>query len=263
MSRLEIVSERIDAGGSRYYTDKDGVEYLSVTSLPSKYADSTFLENWRERIGVEEAERIVAERVAIGKAAHSAIEDHFAGTAVLNKYARNAINSFYSKVDIMACEEVVSWRCPEHGVAYAGRYDQVVRIAPETFCYADSGLFVPPGQYICDLKTKRRLPSLDSFSFYVKHLLQAAAYYNAMRDSDITGYVMVATGARKTRLFLLDVPLLEHYWTLYREMLMDYYGDRRLLDSGTYWDEKVNRPVMYDRTEGQLLSVQPHIIHPR
>ena len=259
---MKIVAERIE-NDSRYYADEDGVEYLSVTSLLSKYSDKTTLIKWRERIGDEAADAIVAEAVLNGKKAHSQIEDYFDNKDFIvdDIFAKRALDDFYSRVQLVACEEVVSYVDDDTGAAYAGRYDQLVYIPEKTFYYEDDlEEYVPSGNYLADLKTKRRLPSLSSYSFYVKHLLQGSAYFNAVRHLDIAGFVMVCVGKRKSRLFTIDTELLEYYWSLYERMLIDYYGDRRYLK--TFWNEFVDKPIDHITHLQQYVSYQPRVILP-
>ena len=259
---MEIVSERI-IGDSRYYADTDGTEYLSVTSLLSEYSDKTTLIKWRERIGDEEANAIVEQAKEIGKKAHAQIENYFDDDTLLVEdiYAKRALSDFYSRVELLKCEEVVSYVDENTGAAYAGRYDQLVYIPSESFIYQEHPeIHVKPGNYLADLKTKRRLPSLSSYPFYVKHLLQGSAYFNAIRDIDIAGFVMVCVGKRKSRLFMIDTSLLEYYWSLYERMLIDYYGDRKHIK--TFWNEFVNKPMEHITHLQQFVSYQPYVILP-
>lgn len=257
---MEIVSERL-LDDSRFYMDEDGIEYLSVTSLLSKYSNKDILIKWRQRIGDEAADEIVNTAVTNGKNAHAQLEAYFADTTykVDDIFASKAITDFYSRVDLVSCEEVVSYVDPTTNAAYAGRYDSLVWVPEEAFRYQDMPEHhIKSGLYLTDLKTKRKLPNLNSYKFYVKHLLQGSAYFNALRHLDIIGFIIVCVGKRKSRLFMLDLELLEYYWGLYETMLIDYYGERKYINS--FWDDFVDKPIQHITELQQFVSYQPHII---
>lgn len=260
--KLTIISERIE-DDCRFYLDDTGREHISVTSLLGPYMDKTALVKWKERIGEAEADKICEERVAIGKEAHTALENYFEGIPTNNRYAISAIKHLYRHVTLLSVEEVVFFAHPMNDTAsYAGRYDQLVWVPKNTL--ENEYEYIEEGNYIADLKTKRKLPGLDSFSFYVKHLLQASAYYNALKTTvDVKGFLMVAVGARKVRTFCLDVALLEYYWSLYETLLLDFYGDRRILKQGhSFWYNVIDRPLRYDIEVGAYISRYPSVVWP-
>ena len=47
---------------------------LSPSRILDRTSDKSFLEKWRKRIGDEEADRIVAHSIAVGKSMHSYLE---------------------------------------------------------------------------------------------------------------------------------------------------------------------------------------------
>lgn len=74
-STLEIVR---DDSGRRIYTDRDGVKYLSVTSLLGMVKNEN-LEKWIKSVGKEYADKLKNEGAARGKALHSLCEDYVLG----------------------------------------------------------------------------------------------------------------------------------------------------------------------------------------
>ncbi len=58
----------------RYYITPDGVELMSVTTFLGKIGDKSFLDEWRQRVGEEEADRITEEASVRGSYLHETIE---------------------------------------------------------------------------------------------------------------------------------------------------------------------------------------------
>lgn len=63
-----------------YFPITDGkfpIKYPSITKVINDTADKTHLEKWRERVGNDEADRIMKESAQVGSDLHRAIENHF------------------------------------------------------------------------------------------------------------------------------------------------------------------------------------------
>ena len=73
----EIESHTSDSGSREYYTE-DGAA-ASVTTILSTLPHEG-LDEWRERVGDEEADRISLEATIIGSAMHDMLEHHVLGT---------------------------------------------------------------------------------------------------------------------------------------------------------------------------------------
>lgn len=65
--------ERIDTPEGRFYVTPDGLA-PSVTTILSKTSDNTWLEEWRSRVGKEEADRLGKIGATIGTEMHNALE---------------------------------------------------------------------------------------------------------------------------------------------------------------------------------------------
>jgi hypothetical protein len=72
------ISDRIISNIGRIYSINEK-EYPSITTMLSKTADKTYLEEWRKRIGDEEADKISKAACARGTSMHNLIENHFKG----------------------------------------------------------------------------------------------------------------------------------------------------------------------------------------
>lgn len=65
--------ERVDTPEGRFYVTPDGLA-PSVTTILSKTSDNTWLEEWRARVGREEADRLGKIGSTIGTEMHNALE---------------------------------------------------------------------------------------------------------------------------------------------------------------------------------------------
>lgn len=68
------VIKRIDGGEMRYYELPTGERYPSATSVLGAMSDHSFLDTWRERIGIEEATRQTNRAGRRGTAVHDMLE---------------------------------------------------------------------------------------------------------------------------------------------------------------------------------------------
>lgn len=79
MFRHELVSlsplERTEIDGRRYYTTPGGV-FPSVTTVLGEKMDKTAIEEWKQRVGKEEAERVSRQATVRGSAVHKLCEDY-------------------------------------------------------------------------------------------------------------------------------------------------------------------------------------------
>ena len=71
--------KQINAEGSRVYQTPNGDKVPSVTTILSKTKDMTHINEWKERVGHETANRIVKEASGVGSAMHGNLERFLAG----------------------------------------------------------------------------------------------------------------------------------------------------------------------------------------
>ena len=75
------VLKRVEIDSARYYLDSLGNPVPSVTTVLSKTSNkSDGIDQWRARVGNEEAERIIKLSTDIGSAVHEAIENYLNNT---------------------------------------------------------------------------------------------------------------------------------------------------------------------------------------
>ena len=177
--------ERVDTDIGRHYLDSDNKPVPSVTTVLSGTSKSKDgLVQWRNRVGDEEADRIIKQSTDIGTAVHEAIEkflnkedwDNFENTSdqilaknISNKFIKDALNGI---TEIWGLEVGLIL-----DNLYAGTADCV-------------GLYkdIPT---LIDFKTAKKIKKRDWIEDY---FLQGAAYANAhnvMFETDIQQIVIL------------------------------------------------------------------------
>ena len=71
--------KQINLEGSRVYQTPDGNKVPSVTTILSKTKDMTHLDEWKKRVGEQEAQRVVREASGVGSAMHNNLERFLVG----------------------------------------------------------------------------------------------------------------------------------------------------------------------------------------
>jgi hypothetical protein len=102
-----LVFEELDVvttDDGRYYTTPEGNSYPSVTTILGKGTDKTQLENWKKRVGEEEAKKISTQASIRGEAVHEIAEqylrnnpDYKKGHMPVNVASFNYIKPFLDK----------------------------------------------------------------------------------------------------------------------------------------------------------------------
>ena len=68
--------KRVESELGRFYIDSKGKEVPSVTNILSSTSDQSGIDKWKQRVGLEEAERILQESTSIGSTVHNALENY-------------------------------------------------------------------------------------------------------------------------------------------------------------------------------------------
>lgn len=242
-----MIEAYINDKGLRVYTDANGLDYISCTSLLGLYEDQSGLRIWEEKLGIEEANRQRDEAAERGTYAHELVEWYL--NAPLDKrhelelecpsvYAKNAIKGFYSNVVPLEMEEVLLFN--DGKVRFAGRFDQIVEFPDGTFCFED-GTYVPGGRVMVDLKTKAQSKGIKH-TFIFKHLLQASAYIvakEAQSGIKLDGAVIVFSYPRSCKKVYLSRYSVDKYWDVYYKLLSDYYSIKPLTESWNYLSSRM------------------------
>ena len=154
---------RIDSDtGPRIYRTPEGEEYPSVTSV-FEVLDHSYLDRWRERVGIVEAERISKEATDNGTKIHSMCEDYLNNAFDASKYNPMMLDAF-----IPLAQELSDHVENVHSTELM-MYSDRLRVAGTTDLIAEyDGV-----RSIIDFKTARRAKRRSDIPSY---FMQGAAY---------------------------------------------------------------------------------------
>ena len=172
--------------GTRYYEEEDGNRLSSVTTILSATGYHPELDEWRERVGHKEADRIRDEACGLGSLMHTHLECYMLGAQrpggnnIVRQMARNmadqVINRGLTNIDeVWGMEEILYW--PR---LYAGTTDLIS---------------IHKGQpAICDYKTSRKMKTKEMIEDYSCQLAAYAISHDEVHGTDI----------RKGVIFMVD-----------------------------------------------------------
>jgi len=125
----ELVVDTLPTG--RTYHTPDG-SYPSLTTILGKTANNIWLQQWKERVGEEEAARVSKEATDRGTLVHAFAERHFNGEAIweelrnqpldVRQMSRDLIKIVEPGLDEIYGQEQILW---SKKYRYAGRTDMV------------------------------------------------------------------------------------------------------------------------------------------
>jgi genome maintenance exonuclease 1 len=151
--------ERVEVDGKRFYKTPSGNLYPSVTTILDS-GDKTFLNEWKARVGEDEARRISARAASRGTRLHAICEDYIKGNSfTLSPFDKDTWLTFKPVVDRI--ERVVALETQ--------LFSDKLRVAGTVDCVG-----VYNGKMsIIDFKTSKRLKSKTDIPNY---FMQTAAY---------------------------------------------------------------------------------------
>ena len=175
---------------------------LSPSRILNATSDKSFLEKWRKRIGDEEADRIVAHSIAVGKSMHSYLEGKIKNEKGDILYNFNPNKKLATKLAKLIIRKGLKDKLQEvWGVESRVHFGNYYRgIADLVGIYEDEPCII-------DFKQKRK-PQLESYDSIKNYFTQAAAYgmaHNRMCKTKIKkGVVLIATHDYKFQKFVVE-----------------------------------------------------------
>lgn len=151
--------ERVSENGTRFYLTPEGKKYPSITTVLSSQ-DNKYLEQWRARVGEEEASRITARAANRGTRLHKMCEEYIMGhevnPSIIDREAWLTFKPLVTKITgVVALESPL--------------YSDYLQVAGTVDCVG-----VWDGKLsIIDFKTSSRVKSKDDIHGYY---MQEAAY---------------------------------------------------------------------------------------
>ena len=210
--------KRVENDLGRFYIDSNGKEVPSVTTVLSSTSDKSGIDEWKRRVGHEEATRIINESTSIGSNVHNALENYLNGNddwkiqddgSYVSKTSISILNCFIQNL-INDISEI--WGL-EVGVILDGLY---AGTADCVGIYNDK-------QSLIDFKTAKKIKPKEWIEDY---FLQCSAYANAhnvMFGTDIKQIViLMADRNQEFKKFVVNGREFDHYTNKWKQKLINF-----------------------------------------
>ena len=213
--------KRVENDLGRFYIDSNGKEVPSVTTVLSSTSDKSGIDEWKRRVGHEEATRIINESTTIGSNVHNALENYLNG----DEWKIQDDDSYISKtsISILNCfiENLINdisniWGL-EVGVILDGLY---AGTADCVGIYNDK-------ESLIDFKTAKKIKPKEWIEDY---FLQCSAYANAhnvMFGTDIKQIViLMADRNQEFKKFVVNGREFDHYTSKWKQKLINFHNTK-------------------------------------
>ena len=203
--------KRVDSPNGRRYIVGESRPLPSVTTILSDMKDMTHLNEWKKKVGKEEAQRIVTEASGLGNGMHKNLENYIfdkpmTGNFMGQTLAKVIIKNAFPKINEIWGSEVGLYA---KGL-YAGTTDLI-------------GVH-ENSPAIMDFKNSLRDKKKEWIEDYFMQLAAYAMAHNEMFGTDIKkGVVMIATRDAKYQEFIIEGDEFTHYQTMWANKLCAYY----------------------------------------
>ena len=213
--------KRVENDLGRFYIDSNGKEVPSVTTVLSATSDKSGIDEWKRRVGHEEATRIINESTAIGSNVHNALENYLNGDdwkiqddgSYVSKTSISILNCFIQNL-INDINEI--WGL-EVGVILDGLYAGT----------ADCVGIYNEKESLIDFKTAKKIKPKEWIEDY---FLQCSAYANAhnvMFGTDIKQIViLMADRNQEFKKFVVNGREFDHYTNKWKQKLINFHNTR-------------------------------------
>lgn len=211
------ISRTTKEDGSRTYNTPGGSSVPSVTTILSRTKDMTFLKEWKDRIGHEQAAKITKRSTTLGTGMHKLLEDYITeskppkGNIFEVAMAKKIISNGLCNVDEIWGVEVAL--CAEG--LYAGTTDTVG---------------VHKGEpAIIDFKNSRSVRKPEWVADYKLQVVAYALAHDEMFNTNIRkGVVMLATQTGEYQEFVVEGTDFDEAVDTWSKRIEQYYKKYRL-----------------------------------
>lgn len=209
---------RDETTGIRLYRTPNGILVPSVTTVLSAVKDSTAIEEWQARVGMEEAEKIRNTSARIGSGMHANLESMLLGGKMLGSYLEKTLAGQIIKQGFPSLKEVWAIEAALYSEGlYAGTTDLVA--------VHNNG-----NPTIVDFKNSRKPKRIEWIDDYRAQLGAYALAHNEMFGTDIRqGMVMIATWTGEYQEFLFsgeDFDACVYLWLDKLDLYMTAHHDK-------------------------------------
>lgn len=202
--------ERIDTPNGRRYS-VNGVLLPSVTTILGSTKDMTHINEWRENIGEDKADKIVAEASSLGNGMHKNLENYILGEKMSGSFMAKTLANLIVKKGLCKVNEIWGTEVSVYSDGlYAGTTDLV-------------GIHdnIPS---IMDFKNSLKAKQKEWIEDYFLQLAAYAIAHNEMFGTNIhRGVIMMATRDAKYQEFIIEGEEFTKYETMWAEKLCVYY----------------------------------------
>ena len=203
--------QRVDSPNGRKYIVGESRPLPSVTTILSATKDLRHINEWKQRVGEAEAQKIVTEASNLGNGMHKNLENYILGEPISGSFmaqtlAKVIIKNGLSKVDEVWGTEVSLYSTD----LYAGTTDLVG---------------IHDGKpSIMDFKNSLKEKKKEWIEDYFMQLSAYSLAHNEMYGTDINrGVVMIATRDAKYQEFVIEGDEFTHWQTKWAEKVYAYY----------------------------------------
>ena len=212
---------RVENDLGRFYIDSNGKEVPSVTTVLSATSDKSGIDEWKRRVGHEEATRIINESTTIGSNVHNALENYLNGNdwkiqddeTYVSKISISILNCF---IENLITDITEIWGL-EVGVILDGLY---AGTADCVGIYNDK-------ESLIDFKTAKKIKPKEWIEDY---FLQCSAYANAhnvMFGTDIKQIViLMADRNQEFKKFVVNGREFDHYTNKWKQKLINFHNTK-------------------------------------
>lgn len=206
-----ISLNRVEDNGIRKYETPDGKKLVSVTTILSKTKDMTHINEWKEKVGHDAANKILAEASGLGNGMHKNLENYILGAELSGTFMEKALAKVIIKNGLSKVDEVWGTEVSLFSTdLYAGTTDLVG---------VHQGI-----PSIMDFKNSLRDKKKEWIEDYFMQLAAYSMAHNEMYGTDINrGVVMIATRDAKYQEFIIEGDEFTYYQTKWAEKVCVYY----------------------------------------
>lgn len=216
--QFDLQSETLETG--RKYFLPDGRKFDSVTTILSHNKDKSFLESWRQRVGEEEANRIVRKSSSRGTKLHEVCEKYLLNelTDMKIRMMMPDIKDFFLQLRPLIDANV--------GLVYGleqALYSDKYSMAGRTDCIAEWNTKLSIVDYKNSIKEKDE-------SWIQDYFLQCTAY--ATMFTEITKLpieqivVLIANEEGKPQVFVREI---NKYFSDFEQVVHNYHNSKRIV----------------------------------
>lgn len=170
----------------RLYKFDDGTRYYSVTTMLSATSDKSALVAWRNRIGVEEADRQTAYASSVGTKMHECLEHYMKNGTEPEYYPNSIVKNL--------CKQILPYLRKRVDTVFASEkvlYSDKMRLAGTVDGVVKYNTVQGPIPFILDFKTSKRVKKIEYLYDYFYQLAIYSMMIEEMYDIKIDHGVLL------------------------------------------------------------------------